>query len=368
MSEIRPLEREDLPQVVSLHERIARSRSETLPPGLAEHLEGLFFDYPWADPELPPLVYVDDEKAVAGLIGSSVRRLLWDGRPARMRISSHLLADPEVRTRAAGAMLLRECLSGPQDLTVTDTANESSRRLWEGLGGTAWHLGCLGWIRVFRPWRFARAVLSWRGRDGLAATARPFAPALDSVSRRAFRPPPAKTRSEELTPEAFAAHVDSVTRTFRLRLAYEDADFSTWLLAELRNIWRDERLVARLVWADDQVRGWYVYAVKPEGVAEALHVAGADRDVGDVLDDLFHHAWSRGLSAVQGRVEPHLLDALAHRKCFFHASNSSALIHSRDTELLDAVHEGRGLLTRMDADWWIYGPWWDVTVGTSSAV
>ena len=74
MSAIRPLERDDLPQVVSLYEHVARSGSRTPPPGLAAYFERTFLDHPWADPEIPSLVYADGDKIV-GFLGSSVRRL-----------------------------------------------------------------------------------------------------------------------------------------------------------------------------------------------------------------------------------------------------------------------------------------------------
>ena len=80
MSAIRPLERADLPQVVSLYEHVARSGSRTPPPGLAAYFERTFLDHPWADAEIPSLVYADGDK-ILGFLGSSVRKLELEGRP-----------------------------------------------------------------------------------------------------------------------------------------------------------------------------------------------------------------------------------------------------------------------------------------------
>ena len=182
MSAIRPLERADLPQVVSLYEHVARSGSRTPPPGLAAYFERTFLDHPWADAEIPSLVYVDGDK-ILGFLGSSVRRLELDGRPVRMGISGQLVTEPEVRKRAAGAFLMREYMSGAQDLTITDTASDMVRRIWEGVGGETSQLACIGWVRIFRPAQFAvrlsraatgRAgapseVLAGSGHGGLAA-------------------------------------------------------------------------------------------------------------------------------------------------------------------------------------------------------
>ena len=101
MAAIRPCERDDVPAVASLYEHVARSGSRAPAPGLEAYFERTFFDHPWFDPEIPSLVYVDDDGAIAGFLGSSVRRLLFDGRPVRMAVSGPLVADPSVRRRAA---------------------------------------------------------------------------------------------------------------------------------------------------------------------------------------------------------------------------------------------------------------------------
>jgi hypothetical protein len=49
MSSIHPLEKDDLPQVASLYERVMRSSSRTS--GLGAHLGRMLLDHPWADPE-----------------------------------------------------------------------------------------------------------------------------------------------------------------------------------------------------------------------------------------------------------------------------------------------------------------------------
>ena len=57
MSRIRPVEPYDLPQVASLFESVMRSGGRTPPPLLAAYFERTLLDNPWADPEIPSLVY-----------------------------------------------------------------------------------------------------------------------------------------------------------------------------------------------------------------------------------------------------------------------------------------------------------------------
>lgn len=358
MATIRPLERADLPEVVNLYELVARSGSRAAPPGLARYFEETFFDYPGADPEIPSLVYVDDGR-IAGFLGSSVRRLVLEGRPLRLGISGQLVTEPEVRNRAAGAFLMKEYMNGPQDLTLTDTASAVVRRIWEGLGGETSQLACIGWVRLFRPFRFAGDFLARRReRPGLARAGRPLAKALDAagaaVGRGVLRAPAPDVTAEELTPQALAEHLPAVASSFRLRPDYGGDGVAAWLLDALRSVGTRGELVARLVRArDGAVRGSYVYYLRPGGIAQVIQVAGDEREVGDVLDHLFHDARERGASGIQGRVEAHLRAPLAERRAVFHASGYLALVHSRDAEVLHAIQSGRALLTRLEGEWWM---------------
>jgi hypothetical protein len=358
MAAIRPLERTDLPEVASLYEHVARSGSRTAPPGLAPYFEKTFFDYPGTDPEIPSLVYVDDGR-IAGFLGSSVRRLIFEGRPLRLGISGQLVTEPEVRNRAAGAFLMKEYMNGPQDLTLTDTASDVVRRIWERLGGEASQLACIGWVRIFRPFRFASDFLARRREGaGLARAARPVSTALDAagaaVAGGVLRAPPPDVAAEDLTPDALVEHLPAVASSFRLRPDYGADGVAGWLLGALRSVRTRGELVARLVRGrDGVVRGWYVYYLLGGGIAQVIQVAGDEREVGDILDHLFHDARERGASGIQGRVEAHLRAPLGERRALFHASGYLALLHSRDADTLHAIQSGHALLTRLEGEWWM---------------
>jgi hypothetical protein len=357
MAEIRPLERSDLPEVANLYEHVARSGSWEAPPGLAGYFEDTFLDYPWADAEIPSLVYVDDGR-ITGFLGSNVRRFTYDGAPVRLAVSGQLVTDPAVRSRAAGAFLLRRFLDGPQDLTITDTASDQARRIWEGLGGETLHIGSVGWARVFSP---LRSVWDYKTRDGggrMTPLLRPVFSAVDAagslVARRALKVSAPQGSTEPLTAEAMGENVGAVAKPYRLRPGYDDLQGTAWLLEQIARVESRGELIARLVRnADGRVQGWFVYYHRPGGIAQTLGVAAAANDVGDVLDALLADARERGAVAVQGRVEPHLLDRLAERRALFHKSGYLPLIHSARPELLHAIHSGRALLTRLAGEWWM---------------
>jgi hypothetical protein len=356
---IRPLEREDLPQVAALYELVARSGTRNPPPELAGHFQDTFLDHPWADPDIPSLVYQDGEGAILGFIGSQVRRMRLNGRVLRFGCSGHLVTEPEARKGAVGAFLMKAYQSGPQDLTFSDTASEYVRKIWESLGGEKSQLACVGWGRMFRPWHASADFMGRRrdlGRAGRAAG--PLLNVLDAasvgVARERLEPPEPDGHTEELTAEAIAEHMPLLARSFPVRPAYDEDGFVEWLLAAATAVKTRGTLVKRLVrGADGRVRGWFVYYVRPGAIAQVLQVAGSSRDIGDVVDHLLRDAWSRDAAAVQGRMEGHLFQAVTERRCFLHTSGYLALVHGRDPEVLHAVQSGRALLTRLEGEWWM---------------
>jgi len=359
LSEIRPLERDDLEQVARLFLRVMRPGGRESVSEVAGYFERTTLDHPWVAPEIPALVFADERGEIRGFIGSYVRRMYVDGRRIRAASPGNLVAAPEVRRMAVGALLLRRYINGPQELTYTDTAGERTRRMWHGLGGEVVHLGSLSWARVFRPCRLAGDRLLER-RDGRASKLLlpPLCAAGDAVAERLARdtlkPEPPQTSAETLTPQALVAELPQLTASMRFYPDYDEV-YLEWLFEELARPRRRGSLVKRLVRDGDQVLGWYIYYLKPGGISRVLQVVGGERHIGRVLDHLFHDAHEGGAAALDGRVESQLLEALAQRRCILRYSGAS-LLHSRKREILDAVFSQHGLLTRMDSEFWAAPP------------
>jgi len=130
---IRTLERGDIPQLVALtHE--AFLDSERAGDSMAAYFERIFFHNPWIDPDLPSLVYEDKAGRVGGFVGVVPRRMMFRGEGIRVAVTTQLVVAPRYGGQV-GRRLLRQVLSGPQELSITDDANDAARRLWEGLGG-----------------------------------------------------------------------------------------------------------------------------------------------------------------------------------------------------------------------------------------
>ena len=221
----------DLPQVASLYEHVARSGSRTAPPGLAGYFERHLPRPPVGRPGDPVARLRGSDGRIVGFLGSNVRRFRLRRRArSALALSGQLVTDPsspQPRPRARSCM--RAYLAGPQDLTITDTASDHVRRIWERLGGETLHIGSIGWVRVFSP--LALVGTSRRGRPGGG----PMPPVVRPVLRARSTRPASSCRAralrlrtsrrgarEPLTPRPCAEHVEAVAKPYRLPPAYDD--------------------------------------------------------------------------------------------------------------------------------------------------
>ena len=361
-SPIRPLEREDIPAVARLYQVVMRGGSDEPPAFLEPFFERTLLDQPWADSTIPSLVYVE-ESEIVGFIGSNVRRMRFDGRPITMACSAHQIAHPRVRKQAAGALLMRKYMSGPQDLTITDGATEPVRRMWEGLGGRTAHTCCFSYAHVFRPWRLVLGRMAERfGVNRVEPAVAPLAAGLDRATAAVWpglrRAAPA-TDVEPLTPQLLLELLPAIDKTVRLRVDY-DLSYLGWLFQELDReqptLWqrgvRRGKLWAEAVHRDGRPVGWYVCQLRAGLLCRVLQIAATSAETDFVLRQLLHRASARGATGVYGRVEPRLVGPLSVGRSFLRFSEGRMLVSARDPELANAVIRGDALLTRLDGEWW----------------
>lgn len=358
MTSIRPLAREDLPEVVSLYERVMRSGSRDAPAGLVPYFERTFLDHPWADPDLPSLVSRSQEGRIIGFLGSHVRRIRFEERSMRLACGGQLIADPDVRNRAVGVFLLRTFLSGPQDVTITDGATRTVRQIWEGLGGVTSDLKSISWVRLLRPSRFAGDyLLRRRDRERAFARLRPLLDAVDALALRlpirSLRPEIPAGSEEPLSAGALLENLPAVTASLRCYPEY-DEPFLEWLFREMAAA-QSRGTLRRLLVRDRrrQVIGWYVYYLGSEDECQVMQIAARHGNLERVLDQLFSRAYQDGAISIRGRLEPGLVQPLSARRCLFRDSGVPALVHARNPDVAAAVQSSRCLLTRMDGEWWM---------------
>jgi len=340
--------------VVALRQRVFRFSERRSASVLAAYFDRIFFQHPWPDDELPSWVYEDARGRATGFLGVMPRRMVWRGQVIRVAVATQLMVEPQSRG-LAGRSLVRAFLAGPQDCSLSDTANDAARRLWESLGAATSTIHSLVWLRPLRPCR----DLTSRFARGLAArgalyAARPLVAAGDAVAARlpggAARQPAGTT--QPLTPALMLAHLD-VLGCRALRPVYEQGALD-WLLdqvAEKRQFGTLERVLVRDV--AGSVAGWFLYFLNPGGATQIVQLAARPGAHTLVLQHLFHHAWSRGAAALVGRLEPALVSDLAALGCGFGRDGPWVLLHSRRPDIMPAVERGDAFLSRLDGEWWL---------------
>jgi len=355
VSGIRPATPDDLPGVVRLFQQVMPTYAGVAPEELERFFGRVLLDSPVADPEIPSLVHEGSDGGVAGFIAAQTRPMSFDDKPIRLAAASHLIADPD-ETRPVGTLLLRKFLTGPQDVSVTDTATKAVERIWRALRGKALPLGGIEWFRLLKPGAVA-AHMAARRLSGHHRSLDLLGASVDSIVGRAarayFSPDGGDATSEPLTPETMRAELPAFTRRLRVVPNYDEG-YLDWLFAELARGRPDGCTVANLVGADGRVAGWYVYRLREDALCPVVQIVGGDR-IDAVLDDLLAHAAAGGAGGLRGRVDGPLLRPASERRCMLRFTGGR-MIHSRDRELADAIAAGDALLSLLEGEW-LALPW-----------
>lgn len=357
MRRVRPLLPDDVPQVVDLYQKVFGAGQSFPLDTLTSYLRAVFFDNPWYDEALPSLVHQDAGGRILGCLGIMPRRMALNGRPLRVAVTHTFMVDPERRSTLAALELLKRFCAGSQDLSLAQ-GNDSSRKLWEGIGGPTSLLYSLRWTRLLRPARYVLSLLNGRELPGpLGSALTPAARLVDALLTRLprshFRQPRSAVTGEDLEPITVLACLPEVVAPRSLRPDYDDRSLS-WLfqiLARKRGRGAFHKIAVRGV--RRQLLGWYLLYLNPGGAGEVVQIGARPDTIRDVLDHLFHHAWRHGATAVSGQLDPPFMQAFSDTYCVFHRDASWVLVHSKHPEVLDVILQGDAFLTRMEGEWWI---------------
>ena len=351
MSPVKPLCRDDLPQVASLYEtRLSGGRRAR--PGMTEHFNHQFFESPTADPEIPSLVATDRTGRVIGFLGASVIPMTLDGQHVRAVATGPLFSEPDARS--VSVFLLRNLLAGPQALTFSDKHNLDAHRLFVKLGARVLHPRCVWWERALRPAEHWLSTVMERRPSPSLRLLRPVARLADSASggRQRDCGDAHAVFTEPLTPALATTELQALTGWARLRPVYDEA-FLAWRFAQL-GLARRLGTLSALALRDGhgEVVGWFVALVPRGGVATAVQVVARAGSEGTVLQCLLDAADEGGAIAVRGRLEPEL--ALAVRELASTLQQRACLlVHADDEDVWRAFTSDRAMLTLLDGEPWL---------------
>jgi hypothetical protein len=351
---VRPFLASDIPRVAEVHRAVFGVDSRTSLDDYTDYFTRMFLQ-PAGDRRIASLVFQEDDGRVTGFLGLVPRRVTINGRQYLAAISSQFIVDPSSYVALVALRLVKAYLEGPQDLSIADEANDVSRRIWEGLGGTSALLLSMYWTRALRPARFGLSFLSERRATApLAVAARPIAALVDGLAVRIRRSPfrqsePAAAAAPLSAPEALSYLADACGDA-TLRAEYDEATFRS-LIENAGRRADGGGVLNAIVKNGSAVAGWYIAHIERSGVAEVAQIAATPSTIDVVLDHLFYRAWRQGASSVSGRLHPRFLQALSDKHCVFHRRERWVLINTTKPELRHAIDAGNTCLSRFDGEW-----------------
>jgi hypothetical protein len=350
---IRPMKREDLPALVALYAELDRVDPARPTPGYTDFFARTLFDDPeLTDLEVPSYVHEDADRGVVGVIGCHPRRYLLDGKPLRLACAGPLIVHQDFRPKGLGATLLRRYVGGVQEMSFNDRSIDSVHAMWRAMGGVSDALASIEWTRVLVPAGYATEKL---GRKLAKRGTPPGGALVARVGGRIghFGPPaPQAGSSEPLEHGALVELLESLGRQYRLRPDYTPGYLDSIYGLMAKTVLGD-RVVRRLV-RDDGGRaiGAYVMIVAPHGTANVLNLPTSYRHSRTVLEHLFGDAAAAGAVQVAGRCDPAIQAELGGLGCRLR-QGQWVTVRSNDQALVDHVLSGRGLVPRMEGEWWM---------------
>jgi hypothetical protein len=355
---VRPLAEADIPQVADLYWNYMRRRNGSTPPALLAFLRELYFTNPFTDSAIPSLVYEGKNGRIVGFLGAIVRKMSVCGQTIKVVFGGNLVVHPEFRSGLAAGRLLGTIMATDHDLSMTDSANDISRKILERMGFRTVPALNIHWARPLRPSHYALYIM-FRSTGPVFASlkfaAKPFCTLADSMAARLSGSPFRQTKSRlhgaELDVETLLQCIVEFRNGYSVWPEY-DVHSLQWLLSfmERRPTRGDLR---KVVVRDDsqKILGWYIYYVKPGAVGEVVQIGGDPKLTKDILDHLFYDAWEHGIIALHGVVDSRRMADFSDQGCFFTCRGGWTLATSRKPELIKLLERGEGFLSRLDGEW-----------------
>ena len=341
---------DDLPAVIALRGRcFAQSHWSTVDERIA-YMRRVFFENPWYDGSIRPLVCVDNEQII-GFIGLIRREMRLGERQISAALCSQFMVAPERRGQGIGKALIREVFAGTHDLAFSDIPEPTTERIWLSCGGSAAPMYRFFWDYSIRPFAVAAA------RRGMSLPVR--------ATRKVLQPG-ISLLDRIVVLKHGKHHLDYVEESITTNAAVNDLyellvprvlrptftrTAANWIIDQLNEKWGAENVhAARLSDGDGECIGMFIYVVS-ERVAHVHMLLSKQGEEGHVLDFVLDHAAAKGLISVTGRFQPVMLNAYKNHDIPFHLIGHGLLAYSRDAEILEEILAGRALFTGLTGEW-----------------
>ncbi len=315
----------------------------------------IYFQNPWVDPELQPLICTIDGK-IQGFLGITPRVMKLGDRQLRVAVSSNFTVArdaPEKHRPFIAARLIKTMIAGPQDLCLADGATDLSRRIWQRCGGSLSPALGLDWFHTIRParglWEFARAPLDPSPAiDRLAVMG---ASATDILAGRYAN----KLSSNEN--EISDLDLDQLVLTSDRKISAPLRPVMTrawleWLLERCSRLAHDGRVRSGAILKNGEIEGWFLYVMRSASLADVMQSESFSDEGAAGIGAVIADARQAGAALVRGHARLQHLFAYRKHSCLLN-SGRFVLTHSRDAEILRPLADGSAWVSMLDGERWI---------------
>lgn len=325
---------------------------------LKETLSRLYFDQNRQhDPDIHSLVSRDQKGKINGFLGVTKKPFLFKGAAITGAHCNHWMVTEEGRSSLVPVRLLQHFLSGPQDFSFSDGSSESSRLLWNRLGGGPSVSNSIYYKIPLRPVSFAGRLVN-KPLPSLAASAvRGMAAGLDGVAG-AMHIPYFYRKQPEITllpleTETLLKYLESIRKNYPLFPEYSAAKVDR-LFYFLERESRYGKL--QKFGVEDKRKGWvgwFIYYSKKGDVCDVIQAVARPGRENDLFEALTWHAYQKGGVELSGRMMANQLKSFFSSKAFCLPGRMWTLTHCRDDSINLALQTQHAFLTRLEGDLWL---------------
>jgi hypothetical protein len=358
MPGIRPFTKSDTAVVASLISKVLHERKGPAPASLQNHLDELFLQNPWAETDIPSYVYEDSKGGLVGFFGILPRAMTLQGRRIRLAFGSNFVVDPENRSSMAAIQLIRAFMKGPQDISITDSANESSRQMLRSLGFKISPIYSLIWARPLQPFSYALHGAARLKKNSLIAKLTSLASPISSLFDFAATRIPASpfhyskltTTAEEASSELILQCLASIPGKNWLLPEYTNESLD-WVLNFIQKRNAYGTIVRKVIRNQEgKLIGWYVFGSGDGKIGDVLQIGTELLSAKLVVNHLFQDASLHGLIGLHGRMEPQFMDELSRAASIFVRQGSWTLLHTKNSELAEPLLTGNAFFSRLEGE------------------
>lgn len=290
---------------------------------------------------------------LTGFIGALPLRMAFVDTPLQAAICGPLMVEDHTEDPLAGARLLRAFLSGPQDLSLSETANETSRVMWSRLRGRILPGYSLEWLRILRPAAFAAEAASQRFRFlryGKLLSG-PFDAFAHRIMKTSIPEKPQGVNDCSIELDMLPPLIASCLKGYELRPDWDPSTLNG-VLATASTKSTYGTMHSRVVKSRTGVPlGAYLFHGDYGETVRVLQIIASKGQESTVLDSLLYYANSIGAVAVRARSQPQLLEAMMIRRGMFF-QRSSTVVHAGDPRVLEAFSKGDAFFNGLAGEGW----------------